>query len=294
MLSYATTLQRVQRWNARSVARFAALTALASYERASGRLASDLERDRVHFLYLHHVFTDEAAGFRALLEELAHRHTFVSHSEAVERLRSGRIDGRYIAISFDDGLKTCLAASRVMDEFGARGCFFVCPSMVGNTNEEEVTRFCAERLHMPPVEFMDWRDMEDLRARGHEVGSHTVNHRQLSLLAGADLDAEVAGSRALLEQRLGPVRHFAWPFGRFHHFSPAAAEAVFRAGYASCSSAERGCHVAAAGGPASGLCIRRDHIIAGWPLAHCMYFIARSARRATPALNAWPAGWSVA
>jgi peptidoglycan/xylan/chitin deacetylase (PgdA/CDA1 family) len=141
---------------------------------------------------------------------------------------------------------------------------------------------------MPPLEFMDWDDVDALRTSGHEIGSHTIAHSRLSETRGALLGEEVAGSRAALAERVGEVRHFSWPFGLFEDFAPAAAAAVRAAGYDSCASAVRGSH----GGNESWPCIRRDHVVAAWPLAHVRYLLARSARRALAGDDSWPAGWA--
>ena len=263
----------------RAALRHVALTALGAADTVTGRIGPALAAPRVQFLYLHHVFDDEVDGFRALLGVLARQHRFVSHSEAVELTLSGDIDEPCVAVSFDDGLKNCLRAAEILQEFGASGCFFVCPSIVGETDADVVDRFCAEKLDTPPTEFMNWDDLGALLAAGHEIGSHTMTHSNLAELSSDELDDELGRSFETLTARLGAVRHFAWPYGRFAHFTAEAAERVFRTGYASCASAERGCHVSGPPLRPDEACIRRDHAAAGWPLNHTTWFMARSSRR---------------
>jgi len=62
-------------------------------------MASALSKDRVQFLYMHHVFGDEEDSFRNLLGRLSLGHRLVSYSEAVDRVLSGDIDGPYVAIT---------------------------------------------------------------------------------------------------------------------------------------------------------------------------------------------------
>jgi len=218
-------------------------------------------------------------------------HRFVSYSEGVDRVLTGNIDGPYISISFDDGLKNCLQAARIMGEFGATGCFFACPSMVGEMDYIKVIEFCVNQLGMPPTELLSWDDVATLLTEGHEVGSHTMTHSDLSQLNIQQVQDEVGESFEMLTRRIGDVKHFAWPFGRFFHFSPGAARAVFEAGYTSCASAERGCHGANSKEQERDICIRRDHIVAGWPISHALYFMARSSRVASIRHETWPAGW---
>jgi peptidoglycan/xylan/chitin deacetylase (PgdA/CDA1 family) len=284
---FATRYAEIERLTPRRVARHAALDLLSA---VSGLRAEEaLARPRVQFIHLHYVFEDERDRFRALLAELSRLHTFVSYSGAVQRVLSGNIDKPYLAISFDDGLKNCLDASRVLDEFGISAMFFVCTSMVGETRYDVIREFCENRIHIPPAQLLDWDDLGDMRRRGHEVGSHSVTHRPLSTLAPDEVAQEIEQSRVTLTAHLGEVQHFAWPYGRFVQFPAGGADAVFRAGYLSCASGERGCHVPPAPARPQDVCIRREHVIARWPVRHVKYFLARSSRRATFEGTLWPA-----
>ena len=65
------------------------------------------------------------------------------------------------------------------------------------------------------------------------VGSHTRTHAWLSALDDAELDNEIAGSKADLESLTGrTVREFAYPFGTRISFGRSATRALRRAGFA--------------------------------------------------------------
>lgn len=282
--------QRLHRPSIRSFARSTALSALALAAEVRGATESALARPRVQFVYLHHVFADEEAGFRRLLAELANGHVFIGHGEAIDRVRAGRIDRPYVSISFDDGFADNMRAARILEEVGARACFFVCPTIVGEKDRTKLAAFCADRLEFPAVTpFLDWDDLAALIDRGHEVGGHTMTHPDLGTTAPEAAAREIHESRETLVHRLGVARHFAWPRGRWQNFTPAARDAVFAAGYETCSSAVRGCHVEAAPGPGANLCLRRDHVLANWPLSHVRYLLMRNAITASAAENEWPA-----
>jgi peptidoglycan/xylan/chitin deacetylase (PgdA/CDA1 family) len=246
----------------------------------------------VQILYLHHLLEDEERGFRALLEHLARDHVFIPFGEAVDRICLGPIDRPYVAFSFDDGFQSCLRAADLLEEFGAHACFFVCPDFLDESDPERIARTCREVFGLPPMEFLSWQDAEKLRARGHEIGSHTMRHCRAAETEIAEWREQLGRSREELEQRLGRVEHFAWPYGLFSDVTPASIEAVFEARYLTCSSAIRGCHVTPAGGDSSQLCLRRDHLAAVWPLAHSLYFLARSAEFASENSNRWPEEWA--
>ncbi len=64
------------------------------------------------------------------------------------------------------------------------------------------------------------------------IGAHTVTHPVLARLSDADLDAEIAGSRAALEAWTAkPVTAFSYPFGGQRDCNPAVFAAVRRAGF---------------------------------------------------------------
>jgi glycosyltransferase involved in cell wall biosynthesis/peptidoglycan/xylan/chitin deacetylase (PgdA/CDA1 family) len=84
---------------------------------------------------------------------------------------------------------------------------------------------------------MTWEQAEELRRDGLELGAHTRTHATLRGLPPDELTDEIAGSKADLEERLGPIRHFAYPYGRL---DDAAVRAVEQAGFASACSIEEG------------------------------------------------------
>ncbi len=267
-----------------------ALTALGRLAPLLGRGRRALARPRLQVLNLHHVFPDEEAGFRALLEWLRRTgHDLVPYGEGVRALSEGTLTRPSVAFTFDDGLATCVRAAEILEEFGAVGCCFVVTSMVGETDPTRVARFTAERIHMPPVKFLSWHDVEWLLRRGHEVGSHTHAHLMVAETSEQALAEDLERSRELLTARCGGASHFSWPYGRFHHFSRAGAEAVFAAGFDTCASAERGAHPPSSGSDLRDLCIRRDHAIAAWPLSHHRWFIGNAVGSMVPENSRWPA-----
>lgn len=273
---------------ARTVARGMALHGISAFYLMTGRMRS-LSRNRVQFIYLHHLFPEEEAGFRNLLRALRRHHHLISFSEAVERVKTGTIDKPYLCFSFDDGLRQCRRAGQILSEFGVSGCFFICPSYVGETDPRKLKEICETRFAMPAMELLSWDEVEQMLKDGHEIGSHTMHHPVLSRISAAQAEDEIAQSREVLQRRLGGIKHFAWPEGRFFHFTPAAAQCVYEAGYESCVSAERGCHISAPSLP--NFCVRRDYISAQWPLGHSFYFLAKNSLTAVENSPGWPEAW---
>ena len=278
---------------ARGAVRHLALDLLSARQRRGGRIDAALARPRVHLPYLHAVPAREEDRLRELLAALAPTHAFISYSEAVDRIRRGDIDRPYVAFSFDDAFASNTRTARVLEEFGAPSMFFVPPGFIGTRSVAEAREFYgfSEGVDEPA---MTWGDLEDLLARGHEVGNHTLGHKVMSWVDQDQVLEEVSLGAADLRSRLGEVTHFAWPRGRFHHFTDAAARTVFETGHTSCASAERGAHVHGSGPSVTSLCLRRDHLMTRWPLRHLRYLLARSAAGADGSSNTWPEEWDVA
>jgi len=276
----------------KNIARGIAISVLYLKYAVAGRIGRLLKKNRVQFIYFHHVFDHEEAGFEKIILNLSRDHFFISHSEAVERIRSGNIDKPYLSVSFDDGFKNCIKAAEIMDRNGIKACFFVSPAFTGKKDHEEITDICKEKFHRPPVEFLDWDDIKRLLSAGHEIGSHGMTHSDLSGMNGKMLKAEIADTFGILNERTGDVKHFSWPFGRFENFSDAAARMVFDSGFISCSSAQRGCHISGES-DIRRLCIRRDHIMPNWPVHHVRYFLAKNSESSGSRTGRWPEGWQV-
>lgn len=78
--------------------------------------------------------------------------------------------------------------------------------------------------------FLTAAQIRELDHAGMDIGDHTVHHVDLRLLTPSELQAETAGSKAVLERVVGhPVYAFAYPFGAENQRVVAAVRA---AGYA--------------------------------------------------------------
>jgi peptidoglycan/xylan/chitin deacetylase (PgdA/CDA1 family) len=67
---------------------------------------------------------------------------------------------------------------------------------------------------LPAAPMLRTADLPPLEAAGVEIGAHSHTHRQLDLLSGRQVAAELARSRDLLAESLGHrIRSFAYPHG---------------------------------------------------------------------------------
>jgi len=83
---------------------------------------------------------------------------------------------------------------------------------------------------------LSWEMLTRMRRAGVTVGSHTKTHTVLTKETVARTLEETAGSRRVLEQRLGaPIDHFAYPDGAFNGRAvDAVASAGYRFAYTTC------------------------------------------------------------
>lgn len=247
----------------------------------SGSITRALATPRVQFLYLHHLFSDEVEDFRKLLRTVTATHEVVSYGAAVDLLREGNPQKPYISFSFDDGFKNNLTGARVLDEFGIKACFFVATDYIGLTDPARKAEVCRGVFNMPPMDFMNWKDLETLVENGHEIGNHSSDHVRLSDLSIEKAKENILVSQETLRRRLGEIVHFAWPYGWRLDLPDEIADFVRENGFRSVASAERGCHVRQLD---SDELIYRDRVVAAEPIHEILYFMARNSRRASAKL----------
>jgi hypothetical protein len=80
---------------------------------------------------------------------------------------------------------------------------------------------------------LSWNEIQEMSRVGMLIGAHTLTHPNLPGLPPEAAEAEVAGSKALIEAKARvPVHHFAYPNGRgVSHFNDAVREVVRKSGF---------------------------------------------------------------
>ena len=104
---------------------------------------------------------------------------------------------RPILITFDDGhLNNYTTAFPIMQKYGFTGVLYIVANYMGAD------------------QYMNADQIKEMASAGWEVGSHSVNHIDLTSLEPERQRYEVVDSRAILEDKLGvPVLTIAYPFG---------------------------------------------------------------------------------
>jgi peptidoglycan/xylan/chitin deacetylase (PgdA/CDA1 family) len=126
---------------------------------------------------------------------------------------------RPFAITFDDGYQSVFTvALPILKDLGYSATVYL--------------NSAGQSAQLPPMEGrprLTWDEIGLLCENDFEIGAHSVTHADLTKLAGAALDAEIAGSREAIENRLGSaVTTFAYPYGYWNSSVRAVVSRCFR------------------------------------------------------------------
>jgi len=227
--------------------------------------------DSVVFLAFHFLFDDNEDGFRKLLDQLSLNYSFLTVTEAVHRVINGTLTGRNICFTCDDGFESSLKAAAILEEYGAKCCFFLCPDFIGLTDLERVRFYNQDRLGGPPISFLDWDDIELLQKNGHEIGNHTLGHMNLGKVDNDTMEEQIGSALEVLKKHTGTIRHFACPYGQPNAYTRQAVDFCYQLGHQSFFTTSRGMHVNKSS-ITNGL-FKRHHFEPFWPVRHTEYFL---------------------
>ena len=199
-------------------------------KRALARILGPRKRDPIRRVILtyHAVgqgpFAIPRERFQAQMEWLARRASVLTLDDLLRRFS---VDPLQVAITFDDGYSSVVeCAESVMTALGFPGTVYVNTGWMGR---EERIESDSTRGHYPDERFMTWSDLERLRRVDWTVGSHGVEHDDLTRMPPKKVASELRNSRLSIEDNLGSsCVHFAYTWGRSN---PRVRRAVAEAGY---------------------------------------------------------------
>ncbi len=227
----------------------------------------------VRVLMYHNIHESKLGLFERQIRYLASNYRFLT-PEQFQRFVQGeyRVSGVNLFITFDDGFKSNrIVAEKVLNPLGIKGIFFIPTEFIGILDKNKQREFIAQKIYDGDVtnteissdmKPLTWEDLEYLLSQGHVIGSHTLNHRRLSILNSPNIiHDEIIESGNILEKKLGvPVTHFAYPFGDIDSISSCSMDLV-KERYEYCFSGIRGANCY----PVLPYAILRDSIAVGDP-----------------------------
>jgi peptidoglycan/xylan/chitin deacetylase (PgdA/CDA1 family) len=183
-----------------------------------------------------HRFGVSTAYFLRQVNYLLRHYRVLSLSEAVELVRKGGVKVPTVAITFDDGYADNFVNLRaITEETGLPIGYFISTEHISSGREFAHDQLFNEHGFPPNT----WEQVEFLQRCGYEIGSHTRNHADCGSTDEEFLRHEIVGSGEDLQQKLGPIAHFSFPFGLPQNISAPAA-AIACASYRNVFSAYRG------------------------------------------------------
>ena len=169
-------------------------------------------RDGYRALLFHDVPPSQRAAFAALVTQLHHQGRLITPAQAAA-------GGDGVLLTFDDGFQSNLeVAETILAPLGVSALFFVCPGLVDLRGDAQAAAIGANvfdgKRDAGDLRIIDWDGVERLRALGHTIGSHTLDHKRLTALSADARAEQIDGAAERLRQRLGAVPDwFAYTFG---------------------------------------------------------------------------------
>lgn len=133
---------------------------------------------------------------------------------------------RAVVVTFDDGFADFYTdALPILKRHDVAATLYLTTDYIGRTSRWLASEGEGERL------MLSWEQVREVDDSGIECGAHTCSHPQLDTLTLAAARDEIAGSKSVLEAKLGKaVLSFAYPYG---YHSPAVKHLVGQLGFTS-------------------------------------------------------------
>jgi peptidoglycan/xylan/chitin deacetylase (PgdA/CDA1 family) len=169
---------------------------------------------RVPILMYHHI-ASAPAGADAIRLDLSvspvvftqqmdylqsHGYQTVSLADLVNRLARGiALPAKPVVLTFDDGYDDNYSqAYPILRRHGFSGEFFLITNAVGNPD------------------YMTWDQAIEMSRHGMSIQAHGRTHADLAVSSAGDATWQIAGSRAIIEEKIGaPVQFYCYPSGRY-------------------------------------------------------------------------------
>jgi peptidoglycan/xylan/chitin deacetylase (PgdA/CDA1 family) len=164
----------------------------------------------------------KAAGFRV-----------VPLVDFTDFISGDKDEGRLAALTFDDGYEDFYDnAYPVLRKYNYPSTLFVVSDLAGKENSWDRDRREVRKG------LLDWKKLAELNRSGVHMGAHTRTHASLARISGDRLREEIAGSKKVIEDKLGcPVESFCYPYG---DYNGETVEVVREAGFVTAVTTKRG------------------------------------------------------
>ena len=200
--------------------RFSSRSVLSSAGLALHRLGRLINRRPSARILYYHSISDapvrssvSPAAFADQLEHLlSNGYSIASLSQVAEALAARRtLPDRTVVITLDDGFRDNYdEAFPILARLRVPATIFLTAAYIGTDRLPTLSR--TEFVPRP----LSWEQVREMHGHGIEFGSHTLSHPMLSEVSSGQVRDELAGSKRMIEDKLGaPVTLFCYPRGDF-------------------------------------------------------------------------------
>lgn len=192
---------------------------------------------RVNDAYPTDPLTYATGEFESFIRFFGRYFTVVPLTVLLQQLEAGEELRSRLAITFDDGYHGNAAiAAPILERHNQRACFFVTTGWIGSSHQP-----WWDKEKGIETRWMSWDQVRELRAAGHDIGSHTQTHPDLGVVPPEIARAEIGGGMVRLDAELGARSGlFAYPFGGRKNMSEQNQAVVNQLGLRCCLSAYGG------------------------------------------------------
>lgn len=105
---------------------------------------------------------------------------------------------KVVILNFDDNRDTQFTVAKpILDKYGFKATFYVVCKYLDNKRG-----------------YMNWTQLETLYNEGHDIGSHTMNHKNLSDSSKKSLEYQIGKSKECFQEHGISTTNFAYPFDK--------------------------------------------------------------------------------
>ncbi len=112
-------------------------------------------------------------------------------------------NNKEVILNFDDGYESQYTnAKPILDKYGYKATFYIICNYVGDGEGHDNSNVR-----------MSWEDITELHKEGYDIGSHSMDHKDLSQMSEKMINFEVGQSKqCLLDHGINNPTSFAYPF----------------------------------------------------------------------------------
>ena len=155
----------------------------------------------------------------------------------------------------------------ILDKYNLKATFFINANYIESGLDYQ--KKFNERIVIDTKKPMSWQQVKYLHSKGHTIGSHTLDHHNLSQLSTIEIESQIQKNNEILENKLNyDCDHFAWPYGQILDFSEEALQIVSKY-HTYIYSGTNYKHYYSF----DGRVYNRRHLEANWKKSHVNYFL---------------------